>query len=195
MFLIYPHFANSTSSRLLLDSLFTLTITFSLYERSQLHGFARILYLTSGFIAMLATWLALVSAQISTLVPTSYAIFFAITILIHAHELCVNSEVDGDTLLGAASAYIFIGLFFASVNALLVQVDPHGMKLSDDDTPVIYQLVYFSFVTLTTVGYGDILPTSDATRMLAAYEAIVGQVFVAIVVGLLVGKYLSKRPT
>jgi uncharacterized membrane protein len=53
------------------------------------------------------------------------------------------------------------------------------------------ELLYFSVVTLSTVGYGDILPNSEITRMLAAIEAITGQFYVAVIVAVLVGTYAS----
>jgi uncharacterized membrane protein len=54
-------------------------------------------------------------------------------------------------------------------------------------------LLYFSFVTLATVGYGDILPTSETARMLAMIEAVVGQFYVAVIVAVFVGMYSSQR--
>ena len=54
------------------------------------------------------------------------------------------------------------------------------------------QLMYFSIITLSTVGYGDILPVSDTARMLAMVEAVVGQFFVAVVVAMFVSLYTTK---
>ncbi len=54
--------------------------------------------------------------------------------------------------------------------------------------------VYFSFVTLTTLGYGDIVPTSATARMLAAAEAVTGQLYLAVLVARLVGLHISQSP-
>ena len=53
--------------------------------------------------------------------------------------------------------------------------------------------LYFSFTTLTTVGYGDISPASDITRMLTNLEAIVGQMYPAIIISILVSIYTNQR--
>jgi voltage-gated potassium channel Kch len=54
-------------------------------------------------------------------------------------------------------------------------------------------MVYFSFVTLATLGYGDIVPLSSLARSIAVTEALIGQFYVAVVVALLIGAYLSSR--
>jgi uncharacterized membrane protein len=54
-------------------------------------------------------------------------------------------------------------------------------------------MVYFSLVTLATVGYGDILPTGDTARMLAMIEAVVGQFYVAVIVAVFVGMYAAQK--
>jgi uncharacterized membrane protein len=54
------------------------------------------------------------------------------------------------------------------------------------------ELLYFSMVTISTVGYGDVLPVSSTARMLAVIEAVLGQFFVAVLVGMFVGMYASE---
>ena len=54
--------------------------------------------------------------------------------------------------------------------------------------------VYFSFTTLTTLGYGDVAPRSDVARMLAILEALIGQIYLVVIVARLVGSYM-RRPT
>ncbi|MEO1530437.1 MAG: potassium channel family protein [Planctomycetota bacterium] len=189
MFLLYPHLATSNSSRLLLDSIFTVSIACSLFQDSGLQYRVRISYVTTGILAISSTWLAFFSNVAEYLVPISYSVFFGTTVLVHLRTLFADPEVHWHTLVGAACTYILIGLFFASINAVLLQLDPQSMVLPKDETEPFFQLIYFSFVTLTTVGYGDVLPASNAARMLAAYEAVIGQSYVAVVVGLLVGKH------
>lgn len=192
MFLVYPHFTESNASRLVLDSIFTATICLALFQHSQLSKAVRVGYITAGISAMLSTWLAAVGLAGASLIPALYALFFGMSVVLHFRELFSQERVNSGTLLDATCTYILIGLLFASLHAWLLQLDPGSIALPADGTEPLYQLVYFSFITLTTVGYGDVLPQSNATRMLAAYEAIIGQVFVAIVVGLLVGRRLAE---
>jgi hypothetical protein len=65
------------------------------------------------------------------------------------------------------------------------------MQLQEDDRDHL-MLTYFSFVTLTSVGYGDITPGSRTVRSLAVLEAIIGQFYIAVLIGELIGKRVSQ---
>ncbi|HET9249175.1 MAG TPA: ion channel [Actinomycetota bacterium] len=100
--------------------------------------------------------------------------------------------ITGSTVAGAACAYLLIGLFFASVYMFLggVSAEPFFVQTAVD-RPI--DQLYFSFVTLTTVGYGDLTAASDVGRMLAAGEALTGQLFLVTVVALVVGNIGRAR--
>ncbi len=98
--------------------------------------------------------------------------------------------MDGDRLWGAASAYLMIGILWCLIYALvelehaqtfLVRGEPSNLQL--------IELLYFSFSTLTTVGFGDIVPLSRGAQMAAIFEGIVGTLFLAILIAKLVGVY------
>jgi hypothetical protein len=98
--------------------------------------------------------------------------------------------MDGDRLWGAASAYLMIGILWCFFYALveleqtqtfLVRGDPSNLQL--------IELLYFSFSTLTTIGFGDIVPLSRGAQMAALFEGIVGTLFLAILIAKLVGVY------
>lgn len=98
--------------------------------------------------------------------------------------------MDGDRLWGAASAYLMIGILWCFIYALveleysqtfLVRGDPSNLQL--------IELLYFSFSTLTTIGFGDIVPLSRGAQMAALFEGIVGTLFLAILIAKLVGVY------
>ncbi|MEM6688228.1 MAG: potassium channel family protein [Planctomycetota bacterium] len=195
IFLVFPHLRDAEASRMLLDIFFTLAIVFALCRWEGRRRTTSILYFITGVTAAVSAWIAYGTGSGETIVSGLYALFFGFSVYIHFCDLVAVDEVDGDTLLGAACAYMLIGLFFASLFMLFYSIDPACMSLSSEKNESSTRLVYFSFITLTTVGYGDVVPTSSVTRMLAAYEAIIGQAFMAIIVGLLVGKRLSRmRP-
>jgi hypothetical protein len=98
--------------------------------------------------------------------------------------------LDGDRLWGAASAYLMLGILWCFVYALveleqqqtfLVRGEPSNLQL--------IELLYFSFSTLTTVGFGDIVPLSRGAQVAAIFEGIVGTLFLAILIAKLVGVY------
>jgi len=102
-----------------------------------------------------------------------------------------------DSIFGSVVAYQLIGLFFSGIYTLLVLVDPTSFRGSGipNALPSVVEtdMVYFSFVTLATLGYGDIVPLSSLARNIAVTEALIGQFYVAVVVALLIGAYLSRR--
>jgi hypothetical protein len=95
--------------------------------------------------------------------------------------------------------YLVMGLLWSFIYTLLFAVDPESIRLAsvvhseEGGRNVFSEMYYFSFVTLTTLGYGDILPVSRLARSLATMEAIVGQLYLAVVVASLVGIQISTR--
>lgn len=120
-----------------------------------------------------------------------------ITALIIGYEAVRERWVTRDTLLGALAVYLLIGITSTVVYELIELLTPGSFTnlqgLSPDQ--VFAELNYFSLVTLTTLGYGDIAPVAPTARMLAALEAIVGQFFVAVVVGLLISRGGAQIPS
>ena len=116
---------------------------------------------------------------------------FALGVLVVAAmgEVLDMAEVEMQTLLGALCVYLLIGLLFARVfNALIAfSSDPVFTVGGEVDT------TYFSFTTLTTVGYGDITAVGPLARRIAVVEGITGQVFLATAVARLVSLYRSPR--
>ncbi len=105
--------------------------------------------------------------------------------------------ITGDRIRGAVAAYLLLGLVWAFAYALVERAFPGGMKMERAFRSVHHEmqsLAYFSFVTLTTLGYGDITPVHPAARMLAVAEALVGQLYPAILIGRLVSLEISARP-
>lgn len=116
--------------------------------------------------------------------------------------LLKSTEVSNDTLAAALCAYGFLVATWAAGFSLLELAQPgafgypvaqgitQGMQFGLGDSALA---LYFSFVTMTTLGYGDIVPATDAARLLAALEAFTGQAYIAILVAKLVGQYAVGR--
>ena len=101
-----------------------------------------------------------------------------------------------DGIFAMVVAYLLIAMLFTELYYLALVWDPQAihllkpleeMKLNE----LRGELLYFSMVTISTVGYGDVLPVSSTARMLAVIEAVLGQFFVAVLVGMFVGMYAS----
>jgi hypothetical protein len=109
-----------------------------------------------------------------------------------------NRELSADGVFATIAVYLLIAMLFAQLYLLLLAADPGCFSLpeavaSRPPRQLQNDMLYFSFVTLATVGYGDILPVGDSTRMLAMLEAVVGQFYVAVVVAVFVGMYSTQR--
>lgn len=122
-------------------------------------------------------------------------IALTITAVAIAIEAVREDWVTRDTLLGAVAVYLLIGITATYAYEAIEILAPgsftnlHGM----DPAQIFGELNYFSLVTLTTLGYGDIAPVAPTARVLATMEAIVGQFFVAAVVGLLISRGGTQR--
>src|SRR5262245_2203978 len=104
-----------------------------------------------------------------------------------------------DSILGAVCGYLFLGLGWAVLYALIEGFRPGSFAISpklvtggEVARPLPHVLTYYSFVTLTTVGYGDISPVSPAARTLAWMEAVTGQFYLAVIVAGLVSVLAAK---
>lgn len=191
--MVYPHTVGLGWSRATLDVLLTGPIVLAVVTQSTLHHGKRAVYVAVGGSAALMTWLPLDGW--SACLPIAYAAFFGTSTWVYAAELFRLKEVDRHTLIGAAITYVFLGLTFASGFFLLQTLDPGAVAIPRDTAEPLAELTYFSFVTLTTLGYGDVVPVSPAAKMLAVYEALVGQVFVAVAMASLVARHVATDRT
>ena len=102
------------------------------------------------------------------------------------------SRVTADHLYTATSIYLLIAMTWYAMYSAIGRAYPQSFVLASGQAHTQADLLYFSLITLTTVGYGDILPGSGTVRMLAALEAVTGILYVATAVALLVSSY--KQP-
>jgi hypothetical protein len=100
-----------------------------------------------------------------------------------------------DIIFAAIIAYILIAVVFASVYVLVWNLNPEAFSIARDSLAhngnERITMLYFSLITLATLGYGDIVAIDPFARMITAIEAVTGQFYVAVLVGLLVGLYIS----
>jgi hypothetical protein len=107
-----------------------------------------------------------------------------------------KGPITAHRIQGAVAVYLLLGLIWGFAYELMLILVPHSFHPADmGDNPAVLtsHLIYFSFVTLTTVGYGDITPAHPIVRSLAILEALVGQLYPAILIGRLVALELSAR--
>ena len=140
------------------------------------------------------------TAQNATVLGLSI-LFFAFLIWNLLHDLNEGDRSTSEKIFGALCAYVFIGLLFALIFAHLEYRDPGSFYISNDllaenaakESSQLNVFTYFSFVTMTTLGYGDVTPISEHARTLAWLEALIGQLYLAVMVAGLVAVHISER--
>jgi voltage-gated potassium channel len=100
-------------------------------------------------------------------------------------------QIEGEHVFAALSAYLLAGIFFGVTYWAIEVALPGSFAGPSDFTRE--SAIYFSFVTLATLGYGDFLPKTDMTRGFVVFEVIGGQLFLAVMVARLIGLYTSER--
>jgi hypothetical protein len=120
------------------------------------------------------------------------SVCFALILCVVARMVYGEGEVTGNRIRGAIALYLLIAAFFASLYTLLETVSPGAFRFPDywqKGRGIKDVLAYFSFVTMTTVGYGDVTAIDPFARSLAMFEALIGQLYPAILLARLVSLY------
>jgi voltage-gated potassium channel len=111
-----------------------------------------------------------------------------------------NGRVSSNSIFGALCGYLFLGVGWAVIYSMLERFQPGSFTLSEGlaplevgDRPSSHVLTYFSFTTLTTLGFGDIVPATASTRTCAWIEAVSGQFYLAVVVAGLVSMLTARN--
>lgn len=105
---------------------------------------------------------------------------------------------SADGIFATVTVYLLIAILFAKLYVLTLAFDPAAFDLPSsaaERAPQLLQgdMLYYSVITMATVGYGDMLPVSEIARALAVVESVVGQFYVAVVVAVFVGMYTAQR--
>ena len=125
--------------------------------------------------------------EIAWMILNGLAIGFLVVMLLR--RLFRTERVTADTLSSAISGYFLLGILWAFAYGILLWFDPaafpggHEARTAD--------LFYFSFVTLTTLGYGDLVPASEAAGALTSLEAVTGSLYLTILIARLVGLHIA----
>ena len=120
-----------------------------------------------------------------------YAVFLAIAIFIMGYKIFSSSKITGDTIMGGISVYLLLGYFWTILYYLIYRFDINAFSFSGRMSHAY--LFYFSFTTLTTLGYGDAYPVNKLAMVLTSLEAMTGQVYLAVFVARLVGLHVIKH--
>jgi len=121
-------------------------------------------------------------------------IFFIIIVFKLIIQIATVKRVTAQVILEAINSYLLLGMAFAIIIGLIVEIDPQSLSFKTDiiTDPAISnfsEIVYYGFVTMSTLGYGDIVPLTPVAKSVAILTAVGGQIYIAVILALLVGKY------
>lgn len=165
---------------------------------------------TAYWIAMLLAVPALGLSWVGHMVPTDTALVwgasFSAVFLIYVavqvlREILRHTRVDANTVYGAICVYLLIGFTCAFGFFVIELTQPQGLHAPDwfgsngagEQAGRFPALVYFSFVTLTTLGYGEFTPVSSHARSLVVLEAVIGQLYLVVLIARLVGLHVAQQ--
>jgi Ion channel len=121
------------------------------------------------------------------------ALLLLVAVIMVVRRVLAKPEVTIQSIYGALSAYLITGLMFASGYAAIQQLSTSDF-FADNQPANTQTFQYFSFTTLTTLGYGDFTAVESGSRSIAVMEAVTGQVFLATLVARLVSAYRGPVP-
>jgi len=133
-----------------------------------------------------------IGASLLWLEPLVFLLLLAAAPFVIMRRLLQHREVTIETLAGAIDVYLLIGLLFAVLYQFIGRMSALPFFVQTD-APASNQYLYFSFVTLATVGYGDLTPATALGRSLVVVEAVTGQVFLVTAVAAVVSQLIGER--
>jgi len=133
----------------------------------------------------------------------SFAAILFLTAFVQLQSMMKEREVSSDTISGGINVYVLVAMGFMMLHIFVELIQPGSYLIFGQDLTVYLEgegkdevvptMVYFSFVTISTLGYGDIVPVTGVSRMLVSVEAFFGQLYLATFVARIVGLYVGSQ--
>jgi hypothetical protein len=193
MFALRPFLESFVRISYLMDIFFFVIFLSAVYAVSQ----KRSTFIIALIMALLMESLILLShlmdiSSFRTIGNILTILFIGYTATVILSYLFTEDEITGDVIMGAICVYFLIGLAWAFIFFTLELFQPGSFQMPQGQGTDLSHFSYYSYVTLTTLGYGDITPISTQARSLALLEAIMGQLYIAILVAKLVGIHIAQ---
>ena len=195
VFVLPPLFTPGLFARLTFEVIFALLLVAGIASVSVSRA-TRSILTTVAIVAVIVRWLAQLAPSLGLDVAGAASGIASTGLLavVVLGQVLRAGPVTAHRVLGAVAAYLLFGLTFAGVYHLVSLVEPGAIAGPGIEPGAgIMSFVYFSFITLTTVGYGDVTPVHVVARSLAILEALTGQLYPAILIARLVSLEIRDR--
>lgn len=196
LFVIYPFLAAGSTGKALVNVSFSLILLASAITVARPR--TKRLLIALVFIAFATRWWSYVTfSPRAVLLDTVLTIVFLwLVIYLLLVRVFAKGVVNVHRIMGAVAVYMLIGLVFGLMHFVVEHVTPGAYLVNAElDSPerLMGHFSYFSFVTLTTVGYGDVTPLIPIAQQLAVLEGLIGQLFPAVLLARLVSMELAAK--
>ena len=195
LILVAPFLEGYVGIRILVDLFFTvifLAAIFSISHKKRLRAFGVVLVLPT-IVSLWATYF-MVSDAVFIVGRIFGILFFGFAIVQILRFIFRAKDVTKDVIFAAIVVYLLIAMMWSFIYGLLEVLQPGSFSIPDAHIHESRRLfMYFSFVTITTLGYGDITPLAERATSFAILEAFIGQIYLVVVVAWLVGMYVSRK--
>jgi hypothetical protein len=196
---ISPLFSATVGAHLIVDIAITTVFLSALFIISSTRK-----HLVIGLVLMIPTFLLMWAVEIfrlenySILPLIGSALFFCYVAWLILYDILLARLVTFDIIAGGISVYLFFGNICGLIYAIIARIDPAAFSIPEvtasylgSSISEVSSAMYFSFVTLTTLGYGDITPVNSFARTLAYLEAATGQIYLTVLIASLVGMHIA----
>lgn len=122
-----------------------------------------------------------------------YIIYFVFLSLEVYRQILLAKEVDFGMVAAVLCGFIILGLVGGSVYVIVEIVQPQSFNGIAQGVGGVSDLIYFSFITILSIGYGEITPNSDLAQKLAMFFGLIGYFYGVVVIGVIMGKYMSRK--
>jgi hypothetical protein len=194
LLLLHPYIADGPINRILQGLFFTGIMITAIWAcgRTRLQSWAG---LALGIPYLVVLWTARFTdaelwAVLAAGLGTTLFLYAAVVLLA---QVLRAEQVTRDTIYGSLCAYLLLGIVWAHAYVLLNELQPGSFEAANAGNGGVVDFLYFSYVTLTTLGYGDVLPVTAKAKSLAMMESVTGVIFVAVQIARVVSLYQPDR--
>lgn len=186
----------STGMRLIIFLAITSVLVLSIYAENKNPGMFKV---NLAFIVPALIFQLLFSVTQSDFIHV-LSLFFSLVFMISIvccmlYNILFTRCVSREIILSSICIYLLLGILWSNIYIMIVLVDPGSFTYSaasSDYTRIMLHSMYFSFVTITTLGYGDIQPLSSPAQFFSVLEALMGQIYLTVLIARLVGLHIAS---
>lgn len=191
VFLVLPSTLDSPKLQSILR---TILLLVGLNVMQKMHR-AFLIIAILAFLAAVSDWFSGDdNAGTSKLIAFILLMVFFITITYELFSQIIKSkEIKLNIIIAAFNGYLLLGLIFSFLYTLIEAFHPGSIKGLSPGIQGLPDILYFSYITQLTIGYGDILPVAQLAKKIAVLQGLVGQFYLVVVMAILIGKFLAGK--